>query len=74
MVGLPAVGAPEVALLVALLAPVVVVVLVLAVGVRALDAGRARDDAIEELRRAYARGEIDDEEFERRRTRLEADR
>lgn len=29
------------------------------------------DEAIEELRRAYARGEISDEEFENRRTRLQ---
>ncbi|AFK19605.1 SHOCT domain-containing protein [Haloferax mediterranei ATCC 33500] len=29
------------------------------------------DDALSELRSAYARGDIDDEEFERRRARLE---
>ncbi len=29
------------------------------------------DGALEELRRAYARGDISDEEFERRRTKLE---
>nr|WP_254282082.1 SHOCT domain-containing protein [Haloarcula salina] len=34
-------------------------------------ANGGRDDAIAELRRAYARGELDDEEFERRRERLE---
>ena len=34
-------------------------------------ASDGRDDAIAELRRAYARGELDDEEFERRRERLE---
>ncbi|WP_254768491.1 SHOCT domain-containing protein [Salinilacihabitans rarus] len=32
--------------------------------------GRRPDPAIEELRAAYARGEIDDEEFEQRRRRL----
>ncbi|GAB3686718.1 hypothetical protein GCM10028857_19280 [Salinarchaeum chitinilyticum] len=34
----------------------------------------ATDPAIEELRTAYARGDLDDEEFERRRDRLESDR
>lgn len=32
------------------------------------------DTALEELRTAYARGELSDEEFERRRERLDADR
>ena len=37
--------------------------------------GRSGDDpAIAELRRAYARGELTDEEYETRRERLEADR
>lgn len=36
--------------------------------------GRDGDAAIEELRRAYARGELTDEEYETRRQRLEADR
>ena len=41
-----------------------------------LDAGRLgeRDGAIEELRSAYARGELTDDEFERRRERLRRDR
>lgn len=34
---------------------------------------RRTDPAIEELRRAYARGDISDEEFERRRERLRRD-
>ncbi|MFT4947372.1 MAG: putative membrane protein [Natronomonas sp.] len=43
-------------------------------GYRALtDPGASRDPALEELRSAYARGELDDEEYERRRERLEAD-
>lgn len=29
------------------------------------------DDALEELRRAYARGDVDEEEFERRREKLQ---
>lgn len=33
-----------------------------------------RDPALEELRAAYARGELSDEEFERRRQRLQQDR
>ncbi|MFB6120673.1 MAG: SHOCT domain-containing protein [Halobacteriaceae archaeon] len=32
--------------------------------------GEESDDALDELRKAYARGDIDDEEFERRRERL----
>ncbi len=32
------------------------------------------DPAVEELRSAYARGDLDDEAFERRRDRLESDR
>ena len=45
-------------------------------GYRAL-AGRGdrpTDRALEELRLAYARGELSDEEYERRRDRLESDR
>lgn len=41
--------------------------------VRALRGDRAGDDALDELRRSYARGDIDDEEFDRRRARLEGD-
>lgn len=37
------------------------------------DGGRG-DTALEELRSAYARGEISDEEFEQRRNRLQRDR
>ncbi|MEF8851348.1 MAG: SHOCT domain-containing protein [Haloarculaceae archaeon] len=33
----------------------------------------AADPAVEELRIAYARGEVDDEEYERRRERLQRD-
>jgi putative membrane protein len=39
-------------------------------GYRALTRDRGRDPALEELRSAYARGDIDDDEFERRRDRL----
>ncbi|WP_233265038.1 SHOCT domain-containing protein [Halomarina oriensis] len=38
---------------------------------RLLNATESSDPAIEELRRAYARGDISDEEFETRRERLE---
>ena len=34
---------------------------------------QSADDAVAELRRAYARGELSDDEFERRRERLEQD-
>ncbi|MFC7098738.1 SHOCT domain-containing protein [Halobaculum marinum] len=39
-------------------------------GYRALVGADERDAAVEELRRAYARGDLSDEEFERRRERL----
>lgn len=38
---------------------------------RALTGGNGADPALEELRSAYARGELSDEEYERRRERLE---
>lgn len=47
---------------------------IIAVGAYLLYRAVARDStdpALEELRRAYARGDIDDDEYERRRTRLE---
>ncbi|WP_416841213.1 SHOCT domain-containing protein [Haloferax sp. DFSO52] len=40
---------------------------------RALSGDRTGDDALDELRRSYARGDIDDDEFDRRRARLERD-
>lgn len=43
-------------------------------GSRALTAsGGSNDPAMDELRSAYARGDLDDEEFERRRDRLEVE-
>ncbi|MFB6150856.1 MAG: SHOCT domain-containing protein [Haloarculaceae archaeon] len=43
-------------------------------GYRALtDAGEGTDDAMAELRRAYARGDLSDEEYETRRAKLERD-
>jgi len=39
---------------------------------RLLSEHEGRDGAIEELRRAYARGDISDEEFERRRSKLQS--
>lgn len=52
---------------------VAVVVLTLLYRASGEDEGEApgSDPALEELRRAYARGEVDDEEFDRRRERLE---
>ena len=64
-------------LLVGLLGRVLTLLVVVGVGYlvyRALtesDAGT--DEAMDELRLAYARGDIDDEEYERRRKTLEAD-
>jgi putative membrane protein len=40
---------------------------------RLLDEREAHDPAVEELRRAYARGELTDEEFETRRARLRSE-
>ena len=43
-------------------------------GYRALSgSGGSTDPAMDELRSAYARGDLDDEEFERRRDRLETE-
>ncbi len=39
-----------------------------------LSLGQETDDALEELRIAYARGDLSDEEFEKRRDRLERER
>jgi len=36
--------------------------------------GGQRDDALEELRMTYARGDLSDEEFEKRRDRLQRER
>lgn len=36
-----------------------------------VDSGRTRDRALEELRTAYARGDLSDQEYEERRERLE---
>ncbi|KAB1193041.1 SHOCT domain-containing protein [Haloferax sp. MBLA0076] len=41
---------------------------------RVVSGDNGGDDALEELRRAYARGDIDDEEFDRRQARLERER
>lgn len=43
-------------------------------GYRVVTGGERSDAAVEELRRAYARGDLTDEEYETRRQRLEADR
>ncbi|WP_396611406.1 SHOCT domain-containing protein [Haloferax sp. S1W] len=57
-----------------LVGQLLVLVVLVGVGVLAYRAltGGGSDDALDELRRAYARGDIDDEEFDRRRERLEA--
>lgn len=56
--------------------PLVVLLVIAYGGYRLLRAGdrTGGDAAIEELRRAYARGELTDEEYESRRERLESDR
>jgi len=64
-------------LLAGLLGRVLTLLVVVGVGYviyRALtDSGGESDEALEELRVAYARGDLSDEEFERRRTVLERD-
>jgi putative membrane protein len=67
-----ATGAPEFLVVLLLLVPLLLVLLAVAYVARSLsrDAGGAADPALDELRRAYARGDLTDEEFERRRERL----
>jgi len=60
-----------------LLMSIVPLLLVVGVGYlvyRAVSGRQRSDPALEELRRAYARGDLSDEEFENRRERLERDR
>ena len=54
--------------------PAVLLLFVLGYAGYRLLGGSGEDPAIAELRRAYARGELTDEEYESRRERLEADR
>lgn len=56
------------------LLPLVVLVLLLYGGLRLLRSDDRHDPAIDELRQAYARGDLTDEEFETRRQRLEDER
>jgi putative membrane protein len=64
-------------LLVGLLGRVLTLLVVVGVGYllyRALtESGDGADEAMDELRLAYARGDLNDEEYERRRERLESD-
>lgn len=60
--------------LVSLLVPLAVLLVVLGTGYllvrRVTDSTDSRDPALEELRTAYARGDLSDEEFETRREKL----
>lgn len=60
--------------LVGLLVPLAVLLVVLGAGYllvrRVTDSAGSRDAALEELRHAYARGDLSDEEFETRRRKL----
>ena len=73
MMGTGGTGVPMTTLLLALALPFVVVLLAVTVGLRVLSDRGTGDEALDELRMAYARGEVDDEEFERRRARLDED-
>lgn len=53
------------------LLPLLVLVLLLYGGLRLLSDDDGHDPAIDELRQAYARGDLTDEEYESRRQRLE---
>lgn len=59
--------------LVSSLLPLVVIAVLAYAGYRALAGGEETDQAIEELRQAYARGELSDEEYETRMQRLQDD-
>lgn len=59
--------------LVSSLLPLVVIAVLAYAGYQALASGDETDQAIEELRQAYARGELTDEEYETRMQRLRED-
>ncbi|ADJ16440.1 MULTISPECIES: SHOCT domain-containing protein [Halococcaceae] len=77
MGGMYGYGAGGNAGLVGLLVPLVVLLVVLGAGYllvrRVAGHTDSRDTALEELRSAYARGDLSDEEFETRREKLESD-
>jgi len=66
-------GVPETMLVTALVVPIAVLLLIAVLGGQVLASSDGGDDALDELRMAYARGEVDDEELERRRQRLRED-
>jgi putative membrane protein len=70
-----AAGGPEFFVILLMLVPLLLLLLGVAYVARALfgDEGGATDPAMAELRRAYARGDLTDEEFERRREQLRRD-
>jgi putative membrane protein len=67
------VGAPELVIILFVFSLPVALVLLAGVIHAARSQQSSKDRALEELRIAYARGEVDDDEFERRKRTLEAD-
>ena len=67
------VGAPEIVIILFVFSLPVALVLLAGVVHAARSQQSGTDRALEELRIAYARGEVDDDEFERRKQMLEAD-
>ncbi|WP_267640963.1 SHOCT domain-containing protein [Haloarchaeobius amylolyticus] len=68
------IGAPELLVLLLLVALPVGIVLALVVAIRGLTGGRRQDPALESLRLAYARGDLSRSEYEERLHVLEQDR
>ncbi|WP_257300767.1 SHOCT domain-containing protein [Haloarchaeobius sp. FL176] len=68
-----AIGGAELAIILFVFSLPVALVLLAGVIHAARSEQSSTDRALEELRIAYARGEVDDDEFERRRRKLERD-
>ncbi|WP_440988601.1 SHOCT domain-containing protein [Haloarchaeobius baliensis] len=67
------VGAPEIVIILFVFSLPVALVLLAGVVHAARSQQSSTDRALEELRIAYARGEVDDDEFERRKRKLQSE-
>lgn len=67
------IGGPELVIILLVFSLPVALVVLAGVVHAVRSEGESSDRALEELRIAYARGEVDEDEYERRKRRLEAD-